>query len=57
MFKVTVVVEFDSEDTAREAMSNMEEEAGKLDGNLISSEVEDDYLGPDDAEIYGAGVK
>lgn len=41
MFKVTIEAVFDNHDKAVQALSDMEEVVGKLDGDLQDGEVED----------------
>ena len=41
MFRVHLIVDFDDEETAHKASSDMQEAAGKLNGDLQHEEVED----------------
>lgn len=41
MYRVTLTVDFDTHDAAVAALSDMEEAAGKRDGDLIDSSIED----------------
>lgn len=49
MFRVHLTIDFDTETEATAAMSDMEEAAGKHNGDLQSNEVEDLD------ELYGGG--